>query len=122
MGKRVVLAGILGGVGMFVWSSVAHMVLPFGMIGISQIPNEQGVLTAMNATLGEKSGLYMFPGFGSGGSADMKEYEKKLATTPNGLLVYHPPGGKPMTPGQLIAEFVTELIEACLAVFLLSLT
>jgi hypothetical protein len=45
-----------------------------------------------------------------------------LAATPSGILIYHPPGAKPMTPGQLGAEFLTELIEALLAVILLSQT
>lgn len=52
----------------------------------------------------------------------MKRYSEKLATNPSGLLIYHPPGGKALTPGQLVTEFITELIEALLAVFLLAQT
>ena len=51
MTKRAVLAGLLGGVAMFVWMSVAHVVLPLGETGVQEIANEPPVLTAMHAAL-----------------------------------------------------------------------
>src|SRR6266849_3451056 len=45
--QRVILTGLLGGVGMFLWLSIAHMVLPLGQIGFKQIPNEQAVLAPL---------------------------------------------------------------------------
>ncbi len=129
MSKRILLAGLLGGIAMFMWTSLAHVVLPLGTVGVNEIPNEPGVLTAMHSTLGEASGLYIFPGPGLGPEATsqqkqaaMQKYGEKLAANPSGLLVYHPPGAKPMTGGQLATEFVTELIESFLAVFLLAQT
>ena len=129
MAKRVLLAGILGGIAMFAWSFIAHMVLPLGMTGFREIPNEQAVLTALNSTIGQRSGLYMFPGMGLGDNPSMKDvnaampqYEKKLANNPNGILIYHPPGGKAMEPRQLVTEFLTEVILALLAAWLLSRT
>jgi hypothetical protein len=129
MNKRVLLAGLLGGIAMFAWTSLAHMVLPLGDAGIKEIPNEQGVLSAMNAALGEAPGFYFFPGTGLGPDATMQQkraamdqYGQKLAVNPSGILIYHPAGAKPMTAGQLGTEFLTELIEALLAVTLLSQT
>lgn len=61
MMKRVLLAGVLGGIAMFVWSSIAHVALPLGKTGIKEIPNEQAVLSGMQAQLGGTSGLYAFP-------------------------------------------------------------
>jgi hypothetical protein len=129
MTKRVLLAGLLGGIAMFAWTSLAHMVLPLGDAGIKEIPNEQGVLTAMQASLGAAPGLYLFPGTGLGPDATMQQkrgamdqYAQKLAANPSGILIYHPPGAKPLTAGQLATEFFTELIEALLAVILLSQT
>jgi hypothetical protein len=129
MTKRILLAGILGGIAMFLWSFVAHDVLPLGTAGISEMPNEAAVLGSMNASLGQSSGLYIFPGFGLGSNATrqqkasaMKDYEKKLASNPSGILIYHPAGGSSLTPARLGTEFVTELIEAFLLVFLLAQT
>ena len=57
---RILLAGVLGGVVMFVWTSIAHMALPLGQAGINEIPNESALLSAMQSSMGEKSGLFIF--------------------------------------------------------------
>ena len=125
--KRVLLAGVLGGIGMFVWMSIAHMLLPLGRIGISEIPNEAPVLSAMQTALGDHAGLYFFPGMGLGTSPThaeqnyaMGHYQEKLNVSPSGLLVYHPAGAKALSPGQLITEFLAEFIEAFIASLLLA--
>ena len=104
MKKRVVLAGLLGGIAMFIWMSLAHVVLPLGETGVQEMQNEPVVLDAMHASLGEKSGLFAFPGMGLGPDATnqqknaaMQHYDEKLAANPSGLLVYHPPGETGMT-------------------------
>ena len=43
---NVLIAGILGGIAMYIWSTVAHVVLPLGQIGFSQMPNQTAVLSA----------------------------------------------------------------------------
>src|SRR4029077_19909660 len=73
MTTRIILAGILGGIAMFIWTSIAHMVLPLGEAGIGAIPNEQAVLSALQAGLGDKSGLFIFPGFGLGPEATREQ-------------------------------------------------
>ncbi|MGO9650062.1 MAG: hypothetical protein ACLPOO_18665 [Terriglobales bacterium] len=129
MMKRVLLAGVLGGIAMFVWASIAHLALPLGRTGIKEIPNEQAVLSGMQAQLGGNSGLYAFPGMGLGPNptreeenAAMQQYEQKLAANPSGILIYHPPGAKALTPGQLVTEFLTEVAEALLLAWLLAQT
>ena len=66
---RILLAGILGGIVMVVWTSIAHMALPRGEAGTNEIPNEPVVLSAMQSSMGEKTGLYIFPGLGVGKNA-----------------------------------------------------
>ena len=123
MGSRPVLAGILGGIGMFLWSSVAHTALPLGEVGIREIPNEDAVLAPLSATLGHESGMYLFPGMGSGSNSERRvRYEKKTAANPSGMLIYHPPGAPAMTPGQLITEFLKEVLLALGAALLLART
>jgi len=126
---KILLAGILGGVAMFIWTSIAHMFLPFGETGISEIPNESAVLSAMQNNIGDQTGLYIFPGPGVGKNATrqekneaMKHMAEKMGTNPSGLLMYHPPG-RTLAMGKLLGtEFATELLEAILAVFLLAQT
>jgi hypothetical protein len=129
MAKRILLAAVLGAIAMFLWSSLAHVVLPLARTGIQEMPNEQPVLSAMQTSLGGTPGLYFFPGTGAGPDATreqqnaaMQQYDQKLGSNPSGLLIYHPPGAKALTPGQLITEFLTELVEALIVVFLLAQT
>ena len=96
---RILAAGILGGVVMFVWTSIAHMALELGEAGIGEIPNEPDVLNAMQSNIGQKTGLYIFPGMGVGKNASkkekneaMKHMSEKIAANPSGILMYHAPG------------------------------
>jgi hypothetical protein len=124
---KILLAGVLGGVVMFIWTSIAHMALPLGEAGIGEIPNESAVLGAMQSNIGQQTGLYIFPGPGVGRNATreekneaMKRIAEKTAANPSGILMYHAPG-RPFTFGKWLAiEFCTELLEAILIVFLLA--
>ena len=126
---RILLAGILGGIVMFVWTSIAHMALPLGEAGIKEIPNESAVLGAMHSGIGDKTGLYIFPGLGVGKNATreqkseaMKQVQQRIAANPSGILMYHPPG-RPFAFGKSLAiEFSTELLQAILVIWLLAQT
>ena len=130
MTKRIILAGVLGAIAMFIWTAIAHMATPLADAGISEIPKEEAVLEAMQTAVGAKGGLYMFPGIGLGPdatnaqhSAAMKDYEAKLAKNPSGLLLYHPAGSRAMEmPKHLAIEFITQLVQALLMVALLAQT
>lgn len=127
---RIFLAGLLGGIAMFIWTSIAHMALPLGDTGVREMPNESTVLDTMQTNIGEKSGFYYFPGLGLGDnptheqkSEAMKHMNESLARHPSGILIYHAAGSRPFQMASLLSvEFVTELIEAFLAVFLLAQT
>jgi hypothetical protein len=118
--QRVWLAGVLGGLAMFVWSSIAHMATPLGTTGITQMADDQPLLAVLQQHGGNASVLVMYPNLGTGPDA-MTEYAQKLATSPSGLLLYHPAGqGRVFSARLLIIEFVTEVIEATLAAWLLA--
>ena len=128
MSTRAFLAAILGGITMFIWSFVAHDVLPLGEIGVSQFPNEDPTLEAFKANLGDAPGFYHFPGHHAGPNATREEKSEaikraieKAATGPSGVLVYHP--SRHFEFGKLLGvEFGTELLEAILVISLLTQT
>ncbi|HEY2711122.1 MAG TPA: hypothetical protein VGI60_01305 [Chthoniobacterales bacterium] len=127
---RIFLAGLLGGIAMFIWSSIAHMALPLGETGLREIPNEQTVLDALQNNIAEKSGLYIFPGFGLGPNPTreqkneaMKHMADNFARRPSGILMYNSAGSRPVDMIRWLGvEFLTEVTEALLAVYLLSKT
>jgi hypothetical protein len=125
---KILLAGILGGVAMFIWSFIAHDLLPLGEIGMRQFRDEGPMLDAMKTNLGDAEGLYHFPGHRAGPNATRQEKEdamkramEKAATGPSGILLYHPT--RQFSFGKLLGvEFATELVESILVVFLLAQT
>ena len=126
MAKRVVIAGIFGGLVMFVWLYVAHTFLPLGELGVGEIANEGPVLSAMQSAI-PRASLYLFPGFGLGPNptiqqrnAAMPAYMRKYEQSPHGLLVYHPPSGAFNFGAALGREGALDLLEALLAAWLLS--
>jgi hypothetical protein len=126
---RVLLAGIVGGIVMFIWTSIAHMGLPLGEAGVNEIPNESAVLNAMQSNIGDKAGLYIFPGLGVGKDATsaqkneaMKQMQQRIAANPSGIMMYHPPGRQFAFGKSLVIEFSTELLQAILVIWLLAQT
>ena len=98
---------------MFIWSFVAHDLLPLGEIGMREFKNESAVLDALKTNLGDARGLYHFPGHRAGPNATrqeksdaMKRAMEKAASGPSGLLIYHP--SREFTFGKLLGiEFAT---------------
>jgi len=126
MAKRILLAGVLGGLAMFLWSSIAHMALGLGSLGIQDIPNEQAMMGTMKSNL-PQSGFYFFPGLGVAPGASRTErnaamnvYQQKVANGPSGILVYHSSGQKAISAGQLLTELGTNIVQALLASTLLA--
>jgi len=122
MTTRVLIAGILGGIAMYIWSTLAHVVLPLGQVGFSQMPNEAAVLAAAQASNGGKDGLYFFPWVDPKDPQMMQKMDAAIRANPSGLLLYHPPGhGMTDMAGPMIMEFLKEVVQALIAAFLVSL-
>lgn len=126
---KILFAGILGGIVMFIWTSIAHMALPLGEAGINEIPNESAVLDAMQSNMGDTAGLYIFPGLGVGKNATrdekneaMKQMQQRIAANPSGILMYHPRGRQFAFGKSLAVEFSTEVLQAILIIWLLAQT
>ena len=60
MNRRVILAGVLAGLTVWVWSAISHMALPLGEIGVQPLPNEAAMLESIDESV-KANGLYFFP-------------------------------------------------------------
>ena len=127
MAVRVLIAGIVGGIVLFLWGGLYHDVLPAGFIGIQEIPHEQAVVDAIKTNV-PAPGLYLFPGTGLPANAPFSERKaamEKVMTGPaaaHGMVIYQGVGSISIGKGQLITECATNILQALLVAFLLAQT
>jgi hypothetical protein len=120
--NRTVLGGVAGGLAMFIWGVVSHMVLPIGETGISTLENEDAIIGVMKENV-QESGLYLFPGYDMSRTMTDEEadaWSEKYKAGPIGLLVYRMEGTNPLSPSLLIAEFASNIIAALLVAYILT--
>ena len=120
---RVFIAGLIGGVVMFVWGAVSHMVLGIGDKGMNVGTPYTATLTALKAEAKEP-GIYFLPSTTKDKMADAAAqqalYDQNLGYA---WVVYHPggnPGTLDMNPN-LGKQFATDFLSAWIAAFVLSL-
>ncbi len=122
MSKKILLAGVAGGVALFIWGAVAHMALGIGESSMKAMQNEEAVLATMKENLKEP-GLYLFPGGVPSNeitAEQQAELMRKWKQGPSGFLVFHPQGMPAMSAKTLLTELVSNILAALVAAFLLS--
>ncbi len=121
--SRVLIAGLLGAIAIFLWTAIAHMLTPLGSVGFHAMPNEAAVLSAMQSNIGDKPGFYFFPWVDPNDPAAMEKSAALEKVNPSGMLLYRPVGGMMGTDmGPMLAkEFAKQLIQALIAAYLVSL-
>lgn len=120
--KKILIAGIVGGLIVFVWGAVSHMVTD--SMGLKQLPNEDAALAALRESTKE-SGVYFVPGIDMSKDTTPEEeaaWDAKYQAGPSGLLVlYYPaPGEQAMGPKQLVTEILTDVLAALCLAFVLA--
>jgi hypothetical protein len=125
MSGRNWIAAIAGGIVLFMWGFISHMVLQLGEAGIKTIPaaTEESVLSTLKGSLNEH-GFYIFPGYDIQGHPtpdEMKAWEEKYQSGPIGVLIYDPAGRAPLAPRQLLTELLANIAAAAIAAYVLSL-
>jgi hypothetical protein len=121
--KRILIAGLVGGLVMFAWGAFSHMALPLGEMGIRSLPGEDTVIPAMKAAIHEP-GFYLFPGMDMSTTPTPEQeraWEAKVLAGPTGVLVYNPGGQQHLSLKNLLTELGSNIVAALLAAFLLSL-
>jgi hypothetical protein len=130
MKKRILIGGIVGGIALFCWGALSHMVLQLGDVGIQSLPGEEAGLSALRG-VAKDPGLYFFPGVDMKALQAMpkdqrdaaeKAWTEKWRAGPRGLLIIHPEKteSEPMTAGTLARQFGTDVTSCLLVAFLMS--
>ena len=118
---KVLVAGLVGGVALFIWGALSHMVLPLGEVGVKMIDNEDAVIELLGRSMTEP-GFYLFPGNGAQGSApERNAFMEKYRRGPVGAIVFRPgPAGDPMPPTRLLMELLDNILAALAAAWVVA--
>lgn len=121
---RIFIAGLLGGLVIFIWGAVSHMALPLGEMGVAQTTNEDAVIAVLKENM-PKEGVYMVPGLTTAQMSDevaVAAYQAKAVAQPNAFVVYQPQGRDGTQMGQnLLLEYIYNTFAALFAACILSL-
>jgi len=112
---RTLLASLLGAVILVVWGMLAWVALPLHKDTLQNLPNEDAVVTALQALPGQA--VYIFPGMPKdrNDKAAMDAYTQKYAHGPMGMIVYDPRGGDPFMVSSLIYGLIIAFLSALIA-------
>jgi hypothetical protein len=125
--KRIILAGLLGGLALFAWEFVAHMLFPLGEAGVKGLANEQAIMTAVKDNI-KDPGFYIFPApedrpgmTGEQKRQAMDRMAQRWRTGPAGIMVVHPGGFDSLASTQLLTQFGSDIVTMLIAAMVLSL-
>lgn len=122
---RVLVAGIIGGIVMFIWGAIAHTALPLGMAGMRFPAAEDKVLVTLQEGLGAQPGIYILPSFDPAKQSDqaaMAAYGEKARHSPYAFMVYLPQGDDLTQMGpQLARQWASDTLSALALAFVMGL-
>ncbi|HLF13820.1 MAG TPA: hypothetical protein VI932_02885 [Bacteroidota bacterium] len=125
--KKIVLAGIVGGLILWIWGFISWVVLPLHTAAERPIPNESEIAETLARALPEK-GVYLFPMMPqetadmspAGQEAAMTAYVAKFQAGPHGRIFFDPAGGDPFMVNQMISGLLIFMLSASIVAWLLS--
>jgi len=122
---RVLVAGLIGGIVMFLWGVAAHMALGLGEVGLRLPANENVALTGLQEGLGGKAGVYMLPALDPkqmGDPSVVQAYSIKAVRSPYAWVVYQPQGTDMMQMGpQIGRQWASDTLSALALAFVMGL-
>lgn len=122
---RILIAGIIGGLVMFLWGAVAHMALPIGEMGM-KVPEGQASALAALAPTTQGAGVYMYPSMPPedwGDEARMQAFAESAKGQPYAFVVFQP-GGNPVNLSMgpaLGKQYASDTAGALILAWVLSL-
>jgi len=106
---RIIVAGIVGGIAMFIGGFLVHVVFGSDFMFKQDLPAEERVVSAITDTISQR-GWYVFPAMHEARKSDEAKnavYER-MKKGPTGLVIYNPEGFE-MNPQTLGTELVSNI-------------
>ena len=122
---RIVIAGLIGGVAMFLWGALSHMLLPIGEMGL-KVPTEQAAALRTLGSTVQGPGVYMYPSPARedwNDQAKMAAFAESARGLPYAFVVYQP-GGNPVNASMapsLAKQWVSDTLAAMVAAWVMAL-
>ncbi len=125
--KKIIFAGIVGGIILWIWGFIAWVVLPLHLSTVTPIPNETEFTEWLGRSL-PAPGVYEFPTLPretAGQSpaeqeAAMADYMAKYESGPTGMIFYDSSGKDPFMVNQMISGLLIFILSAAIVAWLLS--
>lgn len=123
---RTFVAGLIGGIVLFLWGMVAHVVLPIGEMGMRVASNQDAAITALQASTDKGAGVYMIPGMAPEmwqNEDAMTAFQTQYKDAPSAFVVWDPtpnPNLQSMA-APLVKQFINDVAIGLLAAWILAL-
>ena len=113
---KTIIAALIGGVLLFVWGFVAHVMLPFSEKALKPVPNEAAVVDVLRGNVTE-NGVYVVPhlNYMQASEAEQQAYADKVAHGPSALMVVRTGGVSMDMKRELPMEFLSNVLAALVA-------
>lgn len=108
------VAGILAGIGVFVWGAITHMALGIEQKSISTFSDEAAVTAVLKEKVAQP-GFYFFPN-----EQDPEKMAARVKTSPRGVLLYTPAGVPFSFPASLGTQFVLDILSGVILAWIFS--
>ena len=119
--KKISIAGIAGGIILFIWSFLAWDKLPLHSPSMHSIPNEDAVADVLKLNIATK-GVYLIPAHPGMGAdqATMNAWAEKVNRGPNAMIMYDPLGADPMMTSQMVIGIILDILSAMMIAWFLT--
>ncbi|SEN09481.1 hypothetical protein SAMN02800694_2752 [Luteibacter sp. UNCMF331Sha3.1] len=121
---RIAIATLLGGLVMFIWGMLAHMLLPIGSMSMRAPLDEGKILTALHDNLPNEHAVYLLPFYDPNTEHNDKTneaYSARARSNPYAFIVYSPIGKDPMAtfPYNLFHQWLSDTLAALIVALIM---